>query len=288
MKVGLVLEGGGMRGFYTIGILDYLLEQQVMVDYVIGASAGACHGVSYVSKQKGRNYRVNTNYLDDKRYISFSNFLKTKSLFGMDFIFDQVPHQLDLFDYETFLKSPCEFKLAVTEVETGKPVYFDKTHLDHDCTVLKASSSIPVFAPMVEYQNKKYLDGGTSDPIPVSKAFEDGCDIVIVVLTRDRHYQKSPESFRPIYKQVFRNYPNMISLLDSRHEHYNETLSKLNELEKLGKVVIIAPSEPINISRFENNINNLQPIYNLGRQDAIKQLPRIMNFFQQSDSISHY
>lgn len=286
MKIGLVLEGGGMRGFYTMGVLDYLLDQQLMVDYVIGVSAGACHGVSYVSKQKGRSYRINTNYLGDKRYISFSNFIKTKSIFGMDFIFDEVPHQLDLFDYETFLNSPCEFKLAVTDVETGKPVYFDKTHLDRNCTVLKASSSIPVFAPMVEYQNKKYLDGGTSDAIPVQKALDDGCDKVIVVLTRDRHYQKSPEKFRSVYKQVFKNYPNMISLLDSRHEHYNKTLSKLSELEQLGKVMIIAPSEPINISRFEKDIQNLHPVYELGREDVNKQFNQMLNFLQGENCAS--
>ncbi len=278
MKIGLVLEGGGMRGFYTMGVLDYLLDHQLMPDYVIGVSAGACHGVSYVSKQRGRSYRVNTNYLEDKRYISLSNFIKTKSVFGMDFIFDEVPHQLDLFDYETFLNSPVEFKLAVTDVETGKPVYFDKTHLNYDCTVLKASSSIPGFAPMVDYQGRKYLDGGTSDAIPFSKAFEDGCDAVIVVLTRDRNYVKSPEPFRFFYKRIFKHYPRMIELLDERHLYYNQTLSKLKELEKEGKAIVIAPTHPIKISRFEKDLNNLQPIYDLGQNDAAKTLNQIKQF----------
>lgn len=275
MKIGLVLEGGGMRGFYTMGVLDYLLDQQLMPDYVIGVSAGACHGVSYVSKQGGRSYRVNTNYLGDKRYISLSNFLKTRSIFGMDFIFDEIPHRLDLFDYETFLTSPVEFKLAVTDVETGKPTYFDKTHLNYDCTILKASSSIPGFAPMVAYQGQKYLDGGTSDPIPFGKAFEDGCDAVIVVLTRDRNYEKSPEPFRFFYKRIFRRYPHMIHLLDHRHLQYNNTLSTLKELETKGKAIVIAPTHPIKISRFEKNLNNLQPIYDLGQKDAANLLNQI-------------
>ncbi|MTH07356.1 patatin family protein [Turicibacter sanguinis] len=282
MKVGLVLEGGGMRGFYTMGALDYLMEQGILFDYVIGVSAGACHGVSYVSNQAKRSYRVNTNYLGDKRYISFSNFIKTRSIFGMDFIFDEVPHKLDLFDYDTFFKSPCEFKLGVTDVETGKPVYFDKTALDHDCTVLKASSSIPVFSPIVEYKGKKYLDGGTSDAIPVKKALEDGCDKVVVILTRDRHYQKSPEQFRFVYKRVFKKYPKMIELLDNRHKNYNETLAYLRELESEGKALVIAPSHPITISRFEKHKENLEPIYAMGRKDLSREILKIKELLKKA------
>lgn len=275
MKVGLVLEGGGMRGLYTSGVLDYFLDQQIFVDYVIGVSAGACNGVSYLSKQKGRNYRVNTNYVSDKRYLSLSNFIKTKSLFGMDFIFDEIPHQLDLFDYETFLSSPSEYKLGVTDVLTGRPVYFDKTHLDHDSTILKASSSIPVFSPIIEYQNGLYLDGGTTDSIPVKQALKDGCDHVIIVLTRDRNYIKKPESFRFIYSKVLKAYPNLIQALDNRHLMYNETLKFIKELEQQGKATIIAPSSPLEISRFEKDVSKLKNIYELGYLDASKKFDQL-------------
>lgn len=275
MKVGLVLEGGGMRGLYTSGVLDYFLDQQIFVDYVIGVSAGACNGVSYLSKQKGRNYRVNTNYISDKRYLSLSNFIKTKSLFGMDFIFDEIPHQLDLFDYETFLSSPSEYKLGVTDVLTGRPVYFDKTHLDHDSTILKASSSIPVFSPIIEYQNGLYLDGGTTDSIPVKQALKDGCDHVIIVLTRDRNYIKKPESFRFIYSKVLKAYPNLIQALDNRHLMYNETLKFIKELEQQGKATIIAPSAPLEISRFEKDVSKLKNIYELGYLDASKKFDQL-------------
>ncbi|MDO5795004.1 MAG: patatin family protein [Turicibacter sp.] len=275
MKVGLVLEGGGMRGLYTSGVLDYFLDQQIFVDYVIGVSAGACNGVSYLSKQKGRNYRVNTNYISDKRYLSLSNFIKTKSLFGMDFIFDEIPHQLDLFDYETFLSSPSEYKLGVTDVLTGRPVYFDKTHLDHDSTILKASSSIPVFSPIIEYQNGLYLDGGTTDSIPVKQALKDGCDHVIIVLTRDRNYIKKPESFRFIYSKVLKAYPNLIQALDNRHLMYNETLKFIKELEQQGKATIIAPSSPLEISRFEKDVSKLKNIYELGYLDASKKFDQL-------------
>lgn len=270
MKIGLVLEGGGMRGLYTSGVLDYFLDHQISVNYVIGVSAGACNGISYLSNQKGRSYRVNTNYISDKRYLSLSNFIKTKSLFGLDFIFDVIPHELDVFDYETFLNSPIEYKLGVTDVLTGRPVYFDKTHLDHDSTILKASSSIPVFSPIIEYQNGLYLDGGATDSIPVKQALADGCDHVIIVLTRDRSYIKKPESFRLIYSNVLKKYPNLIKALDNRHVTYNDTLKFIKELEQQQKATVIAPTSPLKIGRFEKNINKLKNIYELGYLDASK------------------
>ncbi|WP_042347715.1 patatin-like phospholipase family protein [Bacillus massiliigorillae] len=267
-KVGLVLEGGGMRGLYTIGVLDWFLDQKITTDYVVGVSAGACHGVSYVSKQRGRSYRVNTNFLNDKRYVSFSNYIKTKSMFGMDFIFDEIPHKLELFDYDAFHASPCEYVTGVTDVSTGQPHYFGKEELDYDSTIIRASSSIPVFSPIVEYKGGKYLDGGTSDPIPVRKAIEDGCDKVIIVLTRERGYVKTPEKFRFVYKRMFKDYPEMIHLLDRRHEIYNETLGYISKLEKEGKALVIAPSSPITISRFEKNLDKLEDIYQMGLDDA--------------------
>lgn len=276
-KVGLVLEGGGMRGLYSIGVLDHFIENELKVNYVIGVSAGACNGVSYVSNQPGRSYRINTNYLEDKRYVSFSNFIKTKSLFGMDFLFDEIPHKLDIFDYDSFLASSCEFVTGVTDVYTGKPAYFGKEDLNHDSTVLRASSSIPIFSPIVEYKGGKYLDGGTSDPIPVRKAIEDGCDKVIVVLTRDRNYVKPPEKFRSIYKRVFKKYPEMVRLLDERHEIYNDSLKYLSQLEKEGKAIVIAPSTPIGISRFEKNMEKLEAIYQMGIQDAKAAIQQIFH-----------
>lgn len=167
MKIGLVLEGGGMRGLYTVGVLDCLMDRNFLADYVIGVSAGAGNGISYVSGQKGRSYRVDVNYLEDKRYISLQNFLKTGSVFGMDFIFDIVPKHLDPFDYKAFLASPCEFVAGVTDVRTGKPVYFGKQpDIGSECKVLRASAAIPLFSPMVRFQGGLYLDGGTAIPSP--------------------------------------------------------------------------------------------------------------------------
>lgn len=282
MKTGLVLEGGGMRGLYTIGVLDIFMEHNICADYVIGVSAGACNGASYVSKQPGRGYRVDMNYLNDKRYISLRNYIKTKSLFGMDFIFDEIPNKLDRFDYETFLSSPCEFIVGVTDVETGKPVYFGKKDINYQSTVLRASSSIPIFSPIVEYQGGKYLDGGTSDPIPVKKALADGCDRLITVLTRDRSYVKPPEQYRSLYRRAFKKYPAMVDVLDRRHKVYNDTLQCVKQLEKSGKAVVVAPSKPIAISRFEKKADKLHAIYEMGKQDALALLPAITAQLERS------
>jgi len=271
-KTGLVLEGGGMRGLYTIGVLDYLMENKIKMDYVIGVSAGACNGASYVSGQKGRSYRINTQYLKDKRYISLRNYFKTKSLFGMDFLFDCIPNQLDPYDYEELFASECHFVVGVTEVTTGKPVYFDKNDMDHDATVLRASSAIPVFSPIVEYKGRSFLDGGTSDPIPIKKAIEDGCEKIVVVLTQHWGYIKQQEKHRFLYQKAFQKHPQMVRLLEHRHEIYNNSLEYLDFLQKQGKAIVIAPSVPIRISRFERRIERLNGLYQLGLSDAATQL----------------
>ena len=281
MKTGLVLEGGGMRGLYTIGVLDLLMEKGFDTDYVIGVSAGACNGASFVSKQRGRSYHVNMDYLDDGRYVGLRNLLKTKSIFGMDFLFNEIPEKLNIFDYEAFHSSPCEFITGVTDVNTGKPVYFGKDDMRGHCTVLRASSAIPVFSPMVEYKGGLYLDGGTSDPIPARKAVQDGCDRLVIVLTRDRGYKKMPERFKIAYRRVFKNHPNMIKALDERHEIYNGTLEYVKELEAQGRAIVIAPSSPVTIGRFEKDKVKLQQLYERGAKDAQAKLSELQEFISK-------
>lgn len=263
MKIGLVLEGGGMRCIYTVGILDVLSKNNFLADYLIGVSAGASNGVSYISGQKGRGIRTNVNYINDKRYLSLSNFLKTGSLFGMDFIFRELPAKLDPFDYEAFFKCRCDYRVGVTNAETGEEEYFDKNSLrkEEKNTVLIASASMPIASPVVEYKGKKYYDGGTADPIPIKKAFEDGCDKVIVVLTRDRSFRKTQTRGKIFYKFLLRKYPKMVELLSKRHEIYNETLDFIRKMEKEGKAFVVAPKKPLEIERFERNKENLLKIY---------------------------
>lgn len=278
MKTGLVLEGGGMRGMYTIGALDRFLNAGIAFDYVIGVSAGACNGVSFVARQKGRNYRVNTRHILDKRYISLSNLIRERSLFGMDFLFNTVPNELEPFDYDTFLSSPTEFVVGVTDVHLGRPDYFTKEALDHDATALCASSSIPGFSPMVAFRGKQYLDGGTADPIPFKKALSDGCDRLVVILTRDRAYRKQPESLRPFYRVLYRQYPALIELLDRRYLIYNRTLEDLHALEEAGRALVLAPEKPLQIGRFEKDPRHLSAAAQLGYHDAVAAEDKIKAF----------
>lgn len=281
MKTGLVLEGGGMRGMYTIGVLDRFLNIGLDFDYVIGVSAGACNGVSYTAKQRGRNYRINTRHILDSRYISIANLFRERSLFGMDYLFKTVPDSIEPFDYEAFFASPTEFVTGVTEVSLGRPEYFTKEALDHDTTVLRASSSIPCFSPMVEFRGKKYLDGGTSDPIPFKKALEDGCDKLVVVLTRDRSYRKKPEKLKPVYRIMYADYPAMIELLDRRYLIYNRSLEDLKKLESEGRALVIAPKKPLDIDRFEKNPQRLAAAASLGYHDAIDLEETVLKFLEK-------
>ena len=257
-----------MRGLYTAGVLDYFMDQGIEFDYCIGVSAGACHATSYLSKQRGRSFRINTAYLSDGRYVGVKNFFKTGSMFGMDFIFDEIPHKLDPFDYDTFLKTKCEFYAGVTDVQTGKPAYFGIEAMNHDTTVLRASSAIPVFSPIVEFRGRKFLDGGTSDPIPVKKALADGCDKLVIVLTQHRDYVKSPEKFRAVYRHLYGRYPEMVATLDRRYQVYREAKELAFELEKNGKAIVIAPEHPVGLDRFEKDITKLRALYDEGYRDA--------------------
>lgn len=278
MKIGLVLEGGGMRGLYTIGVLDCLMDKKIEMDYCIGVSAGACNGISYVSGQRGRSFRVNTKYLKDKRYLSLWSFMRTKSLFGMDFLFGEIPDHLEPFDYKAFFDSPCEFVVGVTDVEKGKAAYFTKRDLDHDTTVLRASSSLPVFSPIVPYQGGLYLDGGTSDPIPVGKALADGCDKVVVVCTRPTDYVKAPESLRGVYRRLFSKYPAMIEVLNRRHEVYNRTKAEVAALQKEGRAYVLAPAAQLPVGRFEKREEKLKAAYQSGYRETEEQLPALTAF----------
>lgn len=268
MKIGVVLEGGGMRGIYTVGVLDAFTKYKFMPDYLIGVSAGASNGVSYISRQEGRALRTNINYIGDRRYLSWSNYIKTGSLFGMDFLYEEIPQKLDPFDYESFFKNPCDFKVGVTNAETGKAEFYGKASLHDGATVLKASSSIPLVANPVSYRGNIYFDGGTAAPIPVGEALKDGCDKVIVVLTRDRNFVKPPLRCFPLVAYKMRKYPAMVDLLKRHHEVYRENQEEIRKLEKEGKAMVIAPAAPLQIDRFEKSRERLLAVYHQGLADG--------------------
>ena len=268
MKIGVVLEGGGMRGIYTVGVLDAFTKYNFMPDYLIGVSAGASNGVSYISRQEGRALRTNINYIGDRRYLSWSNYIKTGSLFGMDFLYEEIPQKLDPFDYESFFENPCDFKVGVTNAETGKAEFYGKDSLRDGATVLKASSSIPLVANPVNYRGNTYFDGGTAAPIPVGEALKDGCDKVIVVLTRDRNFIKPPLRCFPLVAWKMKEYPAMVDLLKRHHEVYRENQEEIRKLEKEGKAMVIAPAAPLQIDRFEKSRERLLAVYHQGLADG--------------------
>lgn len=277
-KVGLVLEGGGLRGLYTAGVLDMFLDEKIHFPYVIGVSMGACNATSYISKQRGRNKRVTLDYINDKRYISYSNLFKQGSMFGMDFIFNDIPNKLVNFDYETFNNSKQKFVTIATDCETGKSVYFEKNECEDINRVLRASSSLPFISNIVDIKGRKFLDGGISDSIPVKKALEDGYEKLVIVLTRNKEYIKEPFKFKILLKLLYKKYPNIVKKILERHANYNNTLKYIEKLEKEGKAFIIRPKNSLNVSRTERNRNKLEKIYNIGYQEAVDSKKRLLNF----------
>lgn len=266
MKIGLVLEGGGMRGLYTAGILDAMLDKNFQVNGIIGVSAGALFGVSYVSKQRGRSLRYNQKYASDPRYMSFKSLITTGNFVNKDFAYYELPLKLDIFDEESFSKSKTDFYATVTNVETGKPEYLKIINATIQIEELRASSSLPFCSKIVKINDKLYLDGGISDAIPVEKCLEMGYDKVIVITTRPLNYRKT-KSNQLLPKIFYHRYPNFVKAINTRYQRYNDTLDQLQELEKQNKIFVIRPSKLIKIKRLEKNPDKMQEIYNLGLQD---------------------
>lgn len=266
MKIGMVLEGGGMRGLYTAGILDAMLDKNFQVNGIIGVSAGALFGVSYVSKQRGRSLRYNQKYASDPRYMSFKSLITTGDFVNKDFAYYELPLKLDIFDEESFSKSKTDFYATVTNVETGKPEYLKIINATIQIEELRASSSLPFCSKIVKINDKLYLDGGISDAIPVNKCLEMGYDKVIVITTRPLNYRKT-KSNQLLPKIFYHRYPNFVKAINTRYQRYNDTLDQLQELEKQNKIFVIRPSKLIKINRLEKNPDKMQEIYNLGLQD---------------------
>lgn len=266
-KTGLVLEGGAMRGMFTAGVLDVLMEEKIEIDGIIGVSAGALFGVNYLSNQPGRVIRYNKKYAGDKRNMGMYSLLTTGDIVNKKFAYYTVPQHLDVFDDQTFQKSQIPFYAVVTNMETGKPEYMQVKSVFEDMEILRASGSMPFVSKPVIINGKKYLDGGVSDSVPYQKFFDMGYEHLIVVLTRDIEYRKEPMS-KALISLCYRKYPNFMKTLIHRHENYNRSIAELKKLEKEGRVSIIRPSEPIEINRMEKNPEKLQAVYELGRRDG--------------------
>lgn len=279
MKVGLVLEGGAMRGMYTAGVLDVFLDNEMKFDGIIGVSAGVLFGVNYLSKQRGRVIRYNKKFIKDKRYMGFWSLLTTGNIINKDFSFYEVPQKLDVFDNETFMKSDIDFFATVTNVETGEPEYIKLKDLFAQMEVLRATSAMPYVSQIVELGNGKYLDGGVSDSIPVEKCKEMGYDKIIVILTRPLDYRKKkPKEF--IAKTYYRKYPKFAKTLNNRYKMYNDTVEKIIELENKKEIFVIRPSKTLKIKRIEKDAEKLQEMYDLGLEDGQKVLEDLKKYLQ--------
>lgn len=284
MTISLVLEGGGMRGLYTCGVLDYFLKENLEVDMVVGVSAGACAACSYLSKQYGRGAAINIDYIKDKRFFSLSSLLKTGSAFGLDFIFDEIPNHLNRYDYKTFHANPTRFYSVSTNIETGKAFYKRVIDMRGDTEYIKGSMSLPLISPIVEVDGLKLLDGGIADSIPISFAMKLGYDKHIVVLTQYREYRKGKNNLMPMIRHNYKKYPNLVNALQNRHIAYNHTLDDLYQLEKEGKVFIIQPQKPVTISRVETDANKLKKLYEDGFQDAKRLYDELMEYLKKDNT----
>ena len=269
MKVCFVLEGGALRGLYTCGILDYLLEKKLNIDCIIGVSAGALFGVNYFSKQKGRAIRYNRTYCNDKRYMSLKSLILTGNIVNKKFAYYKVTKELDPFDEITFEKTNKDFFAVATNLETGKPEYLKIEKPIEQLEELRATSAMPLLSRIIKVNGKKYLDGAVSDSIPVMKALDMGYEKIVVITTQPFDYKKKELTEKEIkkFQKRYKKYPNFINAAIDRPKKYNSTLDKMKKLEKEKKIFVIRPSEKIEINPIKKNIEDLDFVYNLGLND---------------------
>lgn len=278
-KVGLVLEGGAMRGLYTAGVLDTMLDNKIKVDAIIGVSAGALFGCNYISKQKGRVLRYNLRYLNDPRYISIKSFIKTGNIIGTDFAYYELPQKLDIFDNKKFMKSKTKFYLTVTNVETGEAEYIRITDCVKQIEYFRATSAMPYLSKIVEIDEKKYLDGAIADSIPVKKCLEMGYDKVIVILTRPITYRRSKPN-KILAKVGYKKYPKFKNAFNTRYIRYNKTVEDIIKMEENKEIIVIRPSINYPVKRLEKDLTKIQGIYDLGVKDCKNKMKELKKYLE--------
>ena len=276
---GLVLEGGGMRGIFSAGVLDVLMEHGISFDCAVGVSAGAAFGCNYKSGQIGRALRYNLNYCKDPRYCSLRSLLRTGDLFGAQFCYRDIPLELDVFDFDTYDRSPMRFYAVCTDLETGQPVYHLCDKADLECFEwIRASASMPLVSRPVQIGRQHLLDGGISDSIPLGFSIRLGLDRHVVILTQPRSYKKKQNSLLPLFRVALRKYPQTVQAIANRHTVYNESRNFVFEQERNGTAFVICPEEPLPIGRTSHDPDCIQSVYQIGRQAAEECLPALASF----------
>ena len=280
MKTGLVLEGGALRAIFSSGVCDALLDGNVMTDYVIGVSAGIAYGVSYVSRQSRRNLEVVTRYAPDKRYMGMNNLVdkSNRSYFGLKFAYDTIPNELIPFDYDTFAAYPGEVEAVVTNLNTGKADYLPVPRQDHESLLLQATCAMPLLFPIYRINGQPYLDGGAADSIPWQRALDQGCERVVVVLTRPREYRRKPDQMIRLIRKQYQKYPKFVQTMETRAQRYNENREQLFELEREGKVLVIAPKSTLGVGRIERDTEKLRLLWAEGYQMTVERMDEIKDY----------
>lgn len=279
MKYGLVMEGGAMRGMFTAGVTDVLMENDIVFDGAAGVSAGACFGCNYKSRQKGRAIRYNLRFCRDKRYCSLYSLITTGDMFGAKFCYHTMPDELDIFDYDEFNRNPMVFYVVCTDVETGKPVYKKLNTADYEgLEWIRASASMPLASRIVEIDGRKFLDGGISDSIPLSFMERHGFERNIVILTQPRDYIKKPSKSIKLVKSVYKKYPKLVKTYSERAKMYNDQLEYIRKSESEGRAFVIAPPKKLEVGHVEHNPDKLLEVYRAGRKAALDNLDRILEF----------
>lgn len=280
MTKGLVLEGGAMRGLFTAGVMDFLMEKDAKFDIAAGVSAGAAFGCNIKSKQIGRVLRYNLAYCDDPRYCSRQSLIRTGDLFGAEFCYHTIPDELDPFDTNTFDGNPMKFYAVCSDANTGRPVYKLLDKAGYDCYEwIRASASMPLVSRVVKIDGYELLDGGMTDSIPLKFIQNKGAQRTLVVLTQPREYVKKRNRALPLMRIALRRYPRLLEAIANRHNHYNAQRRLVFEQEKRGKIIVICPDSPLLIGKTEHNPENMKRVYNLGRAAAEKKWDEIREYF---------
>ena len=280
MKRGLVLEGGAMRGLWTAGITDVMMEHDIWPDGLIGVSAGAAFGCNYKSRQIGRAIRYNMRFAKDSRYSGIRSLLTTGDYFNAEFDYHIVPKQYEIYDDDAFNRNPMEFIVVCTDVETGEAVYKPLTEANYDTYEwIRASASMPLVSKVVNIHGRKLLDGGVADSIPLTYTESIGYDRNVVVLTQPLGYQKEHNRLMPLMRLALRRYPEMIKALDYRHIMYNKQLEYVAQAEREGRCLVIRPDGKIPIGHISHNPQQMQHVYQIGRAIGERYIERIKDFW---------
>ncbi len=283
-SIGLVLEGGGMRGAYTAGVLDAFMDQGIEIPYVIGVSAGANAGANYVSGQRERNRRVFIDFVRDRRYAGLRNLWSERSWFGMKFLFETLPEKLLPFDYQRFQESAKTFTVCATDGASGESVYFAQKEYDPYLfvrTIMRASSSLPLLAPPVAIDGRNCFDGGVSDSIPIERSLADGNQFNVVILTRNAGYRRKPARLGAIPRRMLAGYPRIIERLNERHRNYNACLNRIERLEREGRVFVFRPEAKLIVGRMERNPGKLADLYDQGYLEARERVDALKKWMDQ-------